>query len=380
MSDAPDDPRRLAIAAIVRIDDEGAYANVVLPKMLGATSLDGRDKGFATELVYGATRMKRRLDHLVDRFLLEPPPPSARAALRIGAHQLLHLDTPPHAAVSATVAAAPKRFRGLVNAVLRKVAGAVADGVTFPSVGIDLSYPDWLVERLESDLGAERGRQALESMNLAAGVHVRDDGYVQDPSSQAVAGAVPVAPGDRVLDVCAAPGGKATALAGRGARVFAADQRHGRAGLITANRERLEIDDLHVVQADGTAPPFAPSTFDAVLVDAPCSGLGALRRRADARWRIQPDDIAELADLQRQILSAAAPLVRRGGSLVYSVCTLTRAESSGVVASVHADLARLGFVSDLPSGEGWEPFGDDTLLLVPGPDADGMALARWVRG
>ena len=82
MSDAPDDPRRLAIAAIVRIDDEGAYANVVLPKMLGATSLDGRDKGFATELVYGSTRMKRRLDHLVDRFLLEPPPPSARAAPR----------------------------------------------------------------------------------------------------------------------------------------------------------------------------------------------------------------------------------------------------------------------------------------------------------
>ena len=122
VNDPIDDPRRLAVTAIVRIDDEGAYANVVLPKILGDTTMEARDKGFATELVYGSTRMKRRLDHLVDRFLLEPPPPSARAALRIGAHQLLHLDTPPHAAVSATVAAAPKRFRGLVNAVLRKVA------------------------------------------------------------------------------------------------------------------------------------------------------------------------------------------------------------------------------------------------------------------
>ena len=114
MSEPADDPRRVAIAAIVRIDEDGAFANVLLPKMLAETSLDRRDRGFTTELVYGSTRMRRKLDHLVDRFLLEPPPPSARAALRIGAHQLLHLDTPPHAAVSATVAAAPKRFRGLV--------------------------------------------------------------------------------------------------------------------------------------------------------------------------------------------------------------------------------------------------------------------------
>ncbi|MEM8706485.1 MAG: transcription antitermination factor NusB [Actinomycetota bacterium] len=379
MSDPIDDPRRLAIAAIVRIDDEGAYANVVLPKMLADTSMEARDKGFATELVYGSTRMKRRLDHLVDRFLLEPPPPSARAALRIGAHQLLHLDTPPHAAVSATVAAAPKRFRGLVNAVLRKVAAAVKDGVTFPSVGTELSYPDWIVARLTDDLGEDQARAALETMNVAAGVHVRDDGYVQDPSSQAVAAVVPAAAGDLVLDACAAPGGKATAIAQRGARVIAADQRHGRAGLISANKDRLDLDDLHVVQADGTAPPYADGVFDAVLVDAPCSGLGALRRRADARWRIQPGDIDELAALQQRILLAAAPLVRPGGSLVYSVCTLTRAESTDVVAASSAELRELGFRADLPPATGWQPYGSDTLVLVPQADADGMALARWRR-
>lgn len=379
MSEPTDDPRRVAIAAIVRIDEDGAFANVLLPKMLGETSLDRRDKGFTTELVYGSTRMRRKLDHLVDRFLLEPPPPSARAALRIGAHQLLHLDTPPHAAVSATVAAAPKRFRGLVNAVLRKVSAAVKEGVAFPSTGVELSYPDWIVDRLSADLGPERAVAALATMNEPASVHTRDDGYVQDPSSQLVAAAVPVGAGDLVLDLCAAPGGKATDLASRGARVIAGDQRLARVGLIAANRERLELDDLHVFQGDATTPPFAPASFDAVLVDAPCSGLGALRRRPDARWRISPADIDELAALQRSILTAAAPLVKPGGSLVYSVCTLTRAEATEVVAASSPALAALGLTAiDAPSGE-WEAFGPDTSVLVPGADADGMALARWTR-
>lgn len=374
-----DDPRRVAIAAIVRIDEEGAYANVLLPRMLADTSLDGRDRGFVTELVYGSTRMRRKLDHLVDRFLVEPPPPSARAALRIGAHQLFHLDTPPHAAVSATVDAAPKRFRGLVNAVLRKVSAARHEGVAFPSEGIELSYPDWIVERLSTDLGAERARTALRMMNEPAAVHTRADGYVQDPSSQLVADAVPAGPGELVLDLCAAPGGKATAIAQRGARVIAADRRLTRAGLVVANRQRLDLEDLHVVQSDGTTPPFPDRTFDAVLVDAPCSGLGALRRRPDARWRIGPDDIDRLAALQRRILIAAAPLVRSGGTLVYSVCTLTAAESSGVVDRVRSDLALLGFEArPAPAGE-WAPYGESTAVLLPAADADGMALARWTR-
>lgn len=379
VSEPTDDPRRVAIAAIVRIDEDGAFANVLLPRMLGETTLDRRDRGFATELVYGSTRMRRKLDHLVDRFLLEPPPPSARAALRIGAHQLLHLDTPPHAAVSATVDAAPKRFRGLVNAVLRKVSASVKEGVTFPSSGIELSYPDWIVERLSADLGPERAAACLASMNESASVHTRDDGYIQDPSSQLVAAAVPAQVGDLVLDLCAAPGGKATALASRGARVIAGDQRRSRVGLVVTNKERLGLDDLHVFQGDANSPPFAPAAFDAVLVDAPCSGLGALRRRPDARWRITVGDIDELASLQGSLLAAAAPLVKLGGTLVYSVCTLTRAESTAVVAETSSVLGELGFTAiDAPPGA-WEQFGSGTNVLVPGPEADGMALARWVR-
>ena len=323
--------------------------------------------------------MRRRLDHLVDRFLVENPPPSARAALRIGAHQLLHLDTPPHAAVSATVDAAPKRFRGLVNAVLRKVAASVNEGVSFPSPGTELSYPDWIVDRLTNDLGASDARAALETMNLPAEVHTREDGYVQDPSSQAVAAAVPVEPGDLVFDACAAPGGKASALAQQGAHVVAADQRASRTSLISSNVERLGLRNLTVLQADATAPPFAAQTFAAVLVDAPCSGLGALRRRADARWRITPDAITELAALQEQILLAAAELVAPGGWLVYSVCTVTTAESVDVVAAASERLHTLGFSPDLPSADRWRPHGTDTVIMLPSAGGDGMALARWQR-
>ena len=170
-----------------------------------------------------------------------------------------------------------------------------------------------------------------------------------------------------------------SALASRGARVIAGDQRRSRVGLVVANKERLGLDDLHVFQGDANSPPFAPAAFDAVLVDAPCSGLGALRRRPDARWRITAGDIDELALLQASLLAAAAPLVKPGGTLVYSVCTLTRAESTAVVTETSSVLGELGFTaSDAPPGA-WEQFGSDTNVLVPGPEADGMALARWVR-
>jgi 16S rRNA (cytosine967-C5)-methyltransferase len=376
---AEDDARRVAIAAIVRIDEGGAYANVVLPKMLADTDLEPRDKGLVTELVYGSTRRKRALDHVVDRYLVQDPPAAARAALRIGAHQLIEMGTPAHAAVSATVSAAPKRFRGMVNAVLRKVAQAHADGITYPSEGVQLSYPDWVIKRLREDLGVEAADGALRRMNEAAVVQKRDDGYVQDESSQRIAALVPSAEGARVLDMCAAPGGKATEIAGRGAHVVAADTRLSRIGLIRSNVDRLGLDGVALMQADGTAPPFAPSTFDAVLIDAPCSGLGALRRRADARWRIAPSDVEALGELQEQLLRAGAPLVKPGGTLVYSVCTLTTRESVDVVAACREELDALGFTPVEAGGEGWRPFGDATEVLEPGPGHDGMCRAIFQR-
>ncbi|MEZ5244704.1 MAG: transcription antitermination factor NusB [Acidimicrobiales bacterium] len=381
MSEAPatTDARRVAIDAIVRIEDGGAYANVVLPKLLAETDLEPRDKAFVTELVYGSTRRKRALDHVVDRFLLQDLPSAARAALRIGAHQLIEMGTPPHAAVSATVSAAPKRFRGMVNAVLRKVAAAANNGIDYPSLAVELSYPDWMVARLADELGDDAAQAALRTMNEAATVQRRHDGYVQDESSRRVAAMVPSSPGDLVLDMCAAPGGKATEIAGRGAMVVAADMRLGRVGLIAGNVARLGLDGVALVQADGTAPPFAPASFDAVLVDAPCSGLGALRRRPDARWRITADDIDALGVLQTELLAAAAPLVRHGGTLVYSVCTLTRRESVDVVAANADLLGELGFAGTGGEGDGWRRFGEGVEVLEPGAEHDGMCRALFER-
>ena len=166
-------------------------------------------------------------------------------------------------------------------------------------------------------------------MNSPAQVHRRDDGYVQDLSSQLVTDAIDVQAGDLVADLCAAPGGKATDLAARGATVIACDSNRGRVGLLDANRRTLGVESMHAVVADGRHPPLRPGRFDAVLVDAPCSGLGTLRRRPDARWRIAPSAVPRLVELQRALLDAAAALLRPGGQLVYSVCTLTAAETLG---------------------------------------------------
>ena len=369
--------RRLAADALVRIDEGGAYANLVLPTLLERSELGGRDRAFVTELVYGTTRMRRACDWLVDRYLPDPEglDRTARAWLRLGAFQLALLGTPAHAAVGATVEAAPRRAKGLCNAVLRKVAGSLP--VEWPDDGTRLSQPDWIVRRLGADLGVERARAAMEAMNEPATVAARDDGYVQDLASRWVAESVAVAAGERVLDACAAPGGKATLMASvPGARVVAADVRPARARLVAANATSLGLppERLSPVVADGTRPPFAAGSFDKLLLDAPCSGLGALRRRPDARWRIAPGDVAELAGLQRQLLEACLSLLRPGGELTYSVCTLTAEESTGIDAWLAVAHPELG-VLPVP-GDPWAPHGRGALLLPQAAGTDGMFLLR----
>lgn len=369
--------RQLAVDALVRIDTGGAYANLTLPTMLARSGLSDRDRAFVTELVYGTTRMRRSCDWLVDRFLPDPNriDPLARAWLRLGAFQLAFLDTPPHAAVGATVESAPKKLKGLCNAVLRKVSGSLP--VTWPDDdAIRLSQPDWIMSRLTTDLGRDAAVEALEAMNRPAAVTMRDDGYVQDLGSQWVAEAVGAAPGERVLDVCAAPGGKATYMASQGATVIAADARPGRVGLVVRNAESLDLgpERLLAVAADGTAPPFRPGSFDKVLLDAPCSGLGALRRRPDARWRIVPDDVDHLAELQKRLLEVALDLVRPGGEVLYSVCTVTTAETSAIDEWVTATRPEVEALE--PPAEPWAALGRGALLLPQAAGTDGMYLLR----
>ncbi len=357
-------PREVAWAALRRIEWSGAYAN-----LLGSMwdSVAERDRPLVTELVYGTTRMRRACDYLVDRYLVREPDPEIRTLLRLGAYQLHFTDIPDHAAVDTIVSIAPKRLRGFVNAVLRKVA---VGPVQWPDEATRLSYPDWIVDRLVNEIGHDEAHQALAHMNRPASRTERGDGYVQDLASQWVAAAVEAQPGERVADLCAAPGGKATAIAAAGAHVVAADLHPHRSSLLRSNVRRLGAS-VSVITADATRPPLRAASFDRVLLDAPCSGLGALRRRPDARWRIEPDDIERLARMQSEMLAAAMDLVRPGGQLVYSVCTLTRAES---LELDHPQWCALD-----PVGPPWRPWGRGALLLPQDADTDGMVLLRWVR-
>ena len=370
-----DDARRLALEVLGRIERDGAYANLALRAALDRSDLDRRDRAFVTDLVYGTTRMRRACDHLIDRFLHDDIQPEVRTVLRLGAYQLHWAGVPPHAAVSATVAVAPRRVQGLCNAVLRRVADYQP---TWPGPAVELSVPDWLIDRLVADLGLDDALAALAAMNRPAPAVVRDDGYYQDRASQLVADLTGegLVPGGRVLDLCAAPGGKATALAAAGASVVAADLRPARLGLVAQNADRLG-HAVALVAADGRIPPFRPGSFDRVLVDAPCSGLGVLRRRADARWRGGEADLADLALLQADLLAGAAALVRPGGQLVYSVCTVTEAETAGVDRRFRGAEPR---AEPEPVGRPWRPHGDHGsggLLLPQDLDSEGMAVFRY---
>ena len=303
---------------------------------------------------------------------------------------------------------------GFANGVLRALSRI---GPPFPEPAdeaVALSYPDWLLARLDADLGADDARAALAAMNEPAALTLRTsepdvldrelraaevqvergvlvpsalvvrgvgdpaalpavrDGRAtpQDQTSQALVDVVDPQPDDLVADVAAAPGGKATALAARAAAVAALDVDAGRLRLVTEAARRLHLTNLHAVVADGRALPLRARTFDRVLLDAPCSGLGVLRRRPDARWRVTEESIAVLAALQRDLLGAASALVRPGGVLVYSVCTMTRAETVDVDEWAADHLA--DFEPLPPPAAPWRPHGRGALLLPHDAGTDGM--------
>jgi 16S rRNA (cytosine967-C5)-methyltransferase len=418
--------RKTAFAALLRVED-GAYSNVLLPAMLRDSTLDARDRAFATDLVYGTLRQQRALDYLVglsaDRPVEELDPPT-RVALRLGAYQLTR-NVPPHAAVGETVAVTPRRAQGYVNAVLRALAGIGPQwpwpgGEDVAALAVRLSYPDWIVEELVAQYGPADARASLEAANepppvalrvnteratveavadelRAVGVEVSRgtlvDGALlargigdparvravadgratpQDEASQAVVGILDPQPGETVVDVAAAPGGKATAIAERvgHGRVVACDLHPGRIGLVASARDRLGLGRVLAVVADGRSLPLRPARADRALVDAPCSGLGVLRRRAELRWRIRREELPRLVDLQRDLLRGAADAVKPGGVVVYSVCTLTGDETSGVDAWAERELPQL--VAGPPPGAPWRPRGRGAVLLPHDADSDGM--------
>jgi 16S rRNA (cytosine967-C5)-methyltransferase len=420
---APAGPRDVALAALGRVDEGGAYANLVLPPMLRRSRLTLSERAAVTDLVYGSLRMRAALDFAMaplSRQPLDRLEPLVLRGLRLGAYELLFGGTAAHAAVAETVGAVARAGHrgqaGYVNAVLRRLATATPawpDPERDPAgwAATRGSHPAWIVEEALARLGPEELVALVEADNTRPEVSLRatpgrttrdellaelaetglavrpspvspdcvilergDPGglaairegraVVQDAASALVAPAVGAGPGDLVADLAAGPGGKAGHLAALGARVLAVEVRRRRAGLVAATAARLGVADrLLTVVGDGRRPPLRPGAADAALVDAPCTNLGSLRRRPEARWRHGPGDVAGLVELQLGLVEAAAGAVRAGGTVLYSVCTWTRAETDDVVAELLArrDDLRL----------------EETRQLWPHRDGtDGMFLAR----
>ena len=368
--------RDLARKALAEVD-RGAYANLILPEIFRNFEqqgpIDPREKAFATELTYGTVRMRRACDWIVQNHIDRDTDPETLRILHLGAYQLVFLGVPPHAALAETVELAPEWSKGFVNAILRRVATTI--NPPWPNMETELSYPDWIVDLFVAEFGVEKAERILRAMNEPAEVHVREDGYIQDPASQMVAESVGAQPGDRVLDVCAAPGGKTTFMAGLGAHVTAVDLHMHRSRLVRRNARDMNVADLvEVLVSDSTKLPVQEASFDRVLLDAPCSGLGSLRRRPDARWRMEEKEIPVLVTLQKNLVDSSVRALRVGGTFVYSVCTLTADETVGIdeyIAETYPELEALPPVR----GHGWEPLGRGARI-VPA-ETDGMAVFRY---
>ncbi|THV30771.1 RsmB/NOP family class I SAM-dependent RNA methyltransferase [Glycomyces paridis] len=434
-------PRRVAFDAVRAVTADNAYANLVLPRMLAETDNSGRDAALATELTYGTLRSLGTLEAILaaasGRDVRELQQDLVDA-LCLGAYQLLYMRIPAHAAVATTVslvkAAVSPRVSGLTNAVLRKVAAKdldtwceeLATGDRLADLALRHAHPKWIAAEFEAVLGPDELAPALAADNVAPPVHLcakpgritkgdlsretrggvhgqwspyaiylpgGDPGrlravatglaHVQDEGSQLVAVALAEAPLDGPdrswIDLCAGPGGKTGLLgalaAQRDARVDAVEIQPHRAELVAKAARGLPVT-VHT----GDGREFGePGTADRVLVDAPCSGLGALRRRPEARWRKQRKDIDELVPLQRELLASGLRLARPGGIVAYVTCSPVAAETEEVVAAVLKDGGAEVVAAEWLTGRVPDSRRGDYAQLWPhrhGTDAMFLALLR----
>jgi 16S rRNA (cytosine967-C5)-methyltransferase len=379
--------RRAAFAVLRRVFEDGAYADRALRSE--SASLDDRDRALARRLAYGTVQRARTLDHAIEALGRRPVrklDPPVRAALRLGCYQLAFLDgVPRYAAVNESVelvrTARLERAVPFTNAVLRRLAdGARAFCEALPEgtaheAALRHSYPDWVAETWWRELGPDDTRALMHAQNdepetavrlvrgavdgredtLIPGAWVVDrvdeaavaDGRIwpQSRASQLVGHVVGSRPGERTLDLCAAPGGKATMVAGE---VVAVEVDEARAAQLAETARRLGATGVRVVHADGRELPPELDGFDRALVDAPCSGLGVLASRPDLRWRAEP-----LGDLQLELLRAAVGRVRTGGTVVYSTCTINESENEAIVDRV---VGEGGARLDRTLGDEWPAF------------------------
>ena len=404
--------RRAAFETVRRVFEDDAYADRAFRGSV--EGVDPRERALAQRLAYGTIQRVRTLDHGIEQLGGRPVPkldPPVRAALRLGAYQLAYSEVAVHAAVNESVelvrSAGLERAVKFANAVLRRLAlglrelvGALPEA-TPGEAALRHSYPDWVAEVWWRDLGAEQARELMQAQNEPPERVVRLNsrrrgpvGGERDPvipgalrvdriedcdlaagflwpqsrGSQLAGLAVDAQPGERVLDLCAAPGGKATQLAETAEEVVAVEKHPGRARELESNCRLLGAGNVRVVNADALELPAELAGFDRVLVDAPCSGLGVLAARPDLRWRGKP-----LPELQRDLLRVAAERVRPGGTVVYSVCTINADENEAIVDA--ADL------EPEPLGASWPQFAHparpEFLLTLPHRDrTSGFFIAR----
>lgn len=412
-------PARLAAFRILEQVESGAFSSVLLAAE--EPRLQPVDRALCHELVLGVLRWQLWLDKIVEHFSqkrIESLDRPVRIALRLGLYQLRFLTRiPASAAVNESVSLVRKArlssAAAFVNALLRRAVRepeydpAAGSSDPFEQVAVRTSHPAWLIERWASWLGLDQAEAFAHANNLvpptafrvvskrasqseilsklsAAGAALESsdvvDGawrvsgatpllrelsaageiYLQDEASQMVAQLVDAKRGERVLDLCAAPGGKTTMIADRsgdGAFVVAGDRSATRMETVVATTRLHQLEQIRPVLLDAAERlPFWAQTFDKVLVDAPCSGTGTLRRNPEIRWRLTPDDIVELAEQQKRILTRALEMVKPGGRLVYSTCSVEREENEDVIAEVPAQFRLVNTVRTWPHREGSDGF------------------------
>lgn len=427
-------PRWLALEALLKIEEEEAYSQLVINHLLQqADEMDARDKSLVTEIVYGTLQHQRLIDFYLTPFLkqnIDKLDCWVKHVLRLSVYQLLFLDRIPERAVvhEAVEIAKKKGHRGIqsmVNGVLRnfiRTPRASLDTIEDPlnRIAVQTSHPTWMVKRWSKQFGLEETlkiceannkrppltirvntlKSSREQLKLALedegydvtiskhtpeGLHIRNgsrlinshyykEGYftIQDESSMQVAPLVNPQPGMRVLDVCAAPGGKATHLAelmNNEGEIVANDVHAHKKELIEKQAHRLQVTNIKVMTSDGRLlGKHLTQPFDCILLDAPCTGLGVIRRKPDLKWKKKPQDHSAIATIQTDLLEAVTPLLKREGTIVYSTCTIDKEENDQVIEQFIAKHNNYRIVE-----------GTKKLILPHHHDSDGFFMIKLQR-
>ncbi len=383
--------RRVALAALRNWRRKKEFADAVISSALSKAEFQSADRAFAVELFYGVVRNRTLLDFWIRELRRGRVDEDLRDILRIGLYQLFIAKTPEHAAVYETVDLSPKRQHAIINAILRSAARdrrGLQRRANSQSLDVRTSHPQFLIERWTKQFGGgaaealctwnnqsppiyarinrlkidrqsflERYRNARtlpkvsNFVELPAPADALDQGdcYVQDPSTSIACELLQPKPGEKILDACAAPGGKtgylAELMANQGL-LIACDREPARLNLLEENLARLGVRIAKIVCHDwmkSAVPPEILSTapFDRILIDAPCTNTGVMRRRVDVRWRLKPADFNRMHTRQTEITRAVIPLLKPGGILVYSTCSLEREENEDVVQSLLRTMSTL---------------------------------------